>query len=168
MAKAKSEQVVEPSFSEETLFLGSYEHTLDEKGRITFPVTFRSSIERSGDAEVVLTNFVCDGARCLDGFGVSVWRDFERKVSEKSRFDPKLRSLENYYIARAALCSLDAAGRINIPQHLRQYAGLERNVTFTKSLRGFRVWDSRVWQMVFDSAESSLLEDPSVFAEVDL
>jgi DNA-binding transcriptional regulator/RsmH inhibitor MraZ len=55
-----------------------------------------------------------------------------------------------------------------IPGHLRTYAGLERDVTFTSSLHGFRLWDKRVWDVIFNAAEAALMADPSIFAAVDL
>lgn len=151
----------------EGAFLGNFEHSLDEKGRISLPSAFRQVLTEAEETTIVLTNFVCDGARCLDGFPLAAWREFEGRLAARSRFDPQLRTLENYYVARAAMCQIDGSGRINIPAHLRVYAGLKRDVTFTASMHGFRVWDTRVWELVFQEAESALLEDPSLFVDVD-
>ena len=161
----KTESLNEPDL--EISFLGTFEHSLDEKGRVSLPAAFRQSLAEKKEANIVLTNFVCDGARCLDGFSSSAWREFESRLAARSRFDPQLRKLENFYVARAALCPVDTSGRINIPNHLRNYAGLEREVTFTASMHGFRIWDSRVWDLVFREAESALLEDPALFVDVD-
>lgn len=148
-------------------FMGSFEHALDEKGRVSLPAAFRDSLAEQRSSSIVLTNFVCDGARCLDGFSESSWREFEARLRSRSRFDPQARKLENYYVARAALCPIDGSGRINIPPHLRSYASLEREVSFTASMHGFRIWDTRIWELVFREAESALLEDPSLFVDVD-
>ena len=151
----------------ESAFVGNFQHSLDEKGRVSLPSVFRQVLNNSEENTVVLTNFVCDGARCLDGFPLTSWREFEARLAQRSRFDPQLRKLENYYVARAARCGIDGSGRINIPNYLRNYAGLEREVTFTASMHGFRIWDSRVWDLVFQEAEAALLEDPSLFIDVD-
>lgn len=116
----------------------------------------------------VLTNFICDGARCLEGYTLSEWEKFEAKLTARSRFDPQLKKLENYYLARAVECQVDGNGRIGIPVHLRDYAGLEKEVVFAGSLHGFRVWDKRVWEIIFREAETALLENPSLFMDVDL
>ncbi len=149
-------------------FRGSFQHSLDEKGRVSFPASFRQSLQETGSSTVVLTNFICDGARCLEGFSLENWQTFEAKLRSRSRFDPQIRKLENFYLARAAECPLDASGRIHIPPHLRNYAGLERDVVFTASLHGFRLWDKRVADLVFQEAEAALLENPALFNEVDL
>lgn len=148
--------------------LGHFEHKFDAKNRITLPSEYRARLDQTGLSSVVLTNFVCDGARTLDGYLLPEWRAFERKLRQRSRFDPQLRKLENFYLSRASECPVDASGRILVPPHLRSYAGLEREVVFTSSLHGFRMWDRRVWELVFREAESALLENPALFNDVDL
>lgn len=137
---------------------------MDKKGRVSLPATFRARLQAE---PIVLTNFVSDGARCLEGYGLSRWEGFEQKLRKKSRFDPKLRQLENYYLARATTCEVDASGRITVAPHLRTYAALERDVVFTSTLNGFRVWDARVWDVIFSEAEQALLSDPALFVELD-
>jgi MraZ protein len=146
-------------------FLGVFVHTIDEKGRVSCPAEFRQLV---GGEHVVLTNFVSDGARCLEGFTVTGWNKFADQLRKKSRFDSRLRQLENFYLSRAHQCAIDTSGRINIPTHLRSYAALEKEVVFSSSLHGFRLWDKRIWELVFQEAESALLENPSLFEGLDL
>ena len=151
-----------------TGFKGSFEHLLDDKGRVSLPASFRQVLTQEKINSIVLTNFITDGARCLDGFSLSAWKEFEDRLRSKSRFDPKIRKLENFYFSRATECAVDSAGRINIPNHLRIYAGLEKEVVFTAALHGFRIWDRRVWELIFRESETALLDDPSLFNEVDI
>ncbi|MCB0324045.1 MAG: division/cell wall cluster transcriptional repressor MraZ [Bdellovibrionales bacterium] len=167
-SEAQATEDTELSTTDACLFRGSFQHALDDKGRVSIPALFRKALEEQGVSTLVLTNFITDGARCLDGFTLPAWRAFEAKLSARSRFDPQVRKLENFYLARAALCPLDGSGRVNIPPYLRAYAGMERDVVFTASLHGFRVWDKRVWELVFREAETALLEDPSLFTDVDV
>ena len=153
---------------ESSEFCGNFEHSLDPKGRVSFPSQFRSVLQLADDDYIVLTNFICDGARCLEGFTPKSWRELQAKLSERSRFSPQVKTLENYYISRAVKCSLDGSGRILIPSHLREYAGLKKDVVFTSALRGFRIWDMRVWEMIFQDAESALLENPALFEDIDI
>ncbi len=149
-------------------FRGNFLHALDEKGRISLPSEFRRVLSNNNDNSIVLTNYISEGARCLEGFGLAEWEKFEAKLRSKSRFGAKLQKLENFYLSRAAECQLDSAGRILIPNHLRVYAGIEREVTFTSSIHGFRAWDKRVWETIFAQAEAALLENPDLFADVDI
>ncbi len=149
-------------------FRGNFEHTVDTKGRVSLPVDFRNILDSFGDKSVVLTNYISDGARCLEGFPLSKWIEFEKKLRAKSRFSSQLQKLENFYLSRAAECPVDATGRILLPQHLRNYAGVDKDVTFTSSIHGFRVWDSRVWEVIFNAAETALIENPDLYADVDI
>ncbi len=149
-------------------FRGNFIHAIDEKGRVSLPVDFRRALVASGDASVVLTNYISEGARCLEGFGLRAWVEFEEKLRAKSRFNTKLQKLENFYLSRAAECSIDSNGRILLPQHLRIYAGVEKEVTFTSSIHGFRIWDKRVWEVIFAAAEQALMENPDAFSDIDI
>lgn len=160
----KDEQEISCSSS----FRGNYNHNLDVKGRVSLPSEFRKVLKRSNEESVVLTNYISDGSRCLEGFSLGAWKQFEEKLRLKSRFSSKLQKLENFYLSRASECNLDSAGRILLPAHLRTYAGLEKEVTFTSSIHGFRLWDSRVWEHIFNEAEQALMEDPDLFADVDI
>ncbi len=164
MQIAKQREIT-PSISS---FKGSFEHQLDEKGRVSLPAGFRQVLAQKEINSVVVTNFICDGARCLDGFALDDWQNFETKLKTKSRFDPQIRKLENFYLSRAVECVVDVAGRINIPMQLRTYAGFEKKVVFAAALHGFRIWDARVWELIFREAEAALLEEPSLFNLVDV
>jgi MraZ protein len=149
-------------------FRGNFNHIIDNKGRVSLPVEFRKILQSKSDHSIVLTNYISDSARCLEGFLLSDWQEFERKLRAKSRFSAKLQKLENFYLSRSAECPVDSSGRILLPNHLRQYAGLDKEVTFTSSIHGFRIWDTRVWDHIFQAAESALLENPDMFEDVDL
>lgn len=149
-------------------FKGNFSHQLDEKGRVSLPAPFREILIARGEVSVVLTNYISEGSRCLEGFGISAWSCFEERLRTKSRFSAKLQKLENFYLSRAAECSLDRSGRILVPTHLRSYASIDREVTFTASIHGFRVWNSSVWSVVFAEAEKALMEDPELFADIDI
>lgn len=152
----------------QTSFLGNFTHALDDKGRISLPVEFRRILGEREETSIVLTNYISDGARCLEGFARSDWRSFEEQLRDQSRFSSKLQKLENFYLSRAAECAIDSNGRILLPQHLRLYAGIQKDATFTSSIHGFRVWDRRVWETIFSAAETALMENPDLFADIDL
>lgn len=178
MVKDESEQVSEVDDGGEpdalsvtaspTSFRGNFTHQLDAKGRVSLPVEFRKVLEANSERSVVITNYISEGARCLEGFGLQAWMDFEQKLRAKSRFSPKLQRLENFYLSRAAECAVDSAGRILVPSYLRVYAGIEKEVTFTSSIHGFRVWDKRVWDHIFAAAEQALMKNPEIFSDVDI
>ena len=149
-------------------FRGNCVHSVDDKGRVSLPSEFRKVLGDREQRGVVLTNYLSEGSRCIEGFGLDAWEDFEERLREKSRFSSKLQRLENFYLSRASECAIDSNGRILVPAYLRAYAGLERDVVFTSSIHGFRIWDKRVWDSIFEASEQALLENPDLFADVDI
>jgi len=154
--------------NESLCFRGTFSHAMDDKCRVSVPSTFRESLRRREVQSLVVTNFITEGVRCLEAYPVDAWREFERTLLSQSRFDARIRKLETYYLSRAAECQLDGSGRILLPHHLCEYAGLTRDIVFSATLHGCRIWDSKVWDLVFQEAETALLEDPSLFDELDL
>ena len=148
------------------VFRGTYVNTVDSKGRVSIPSSYRSILSEQNS--IVITNYITEGARCLEAYTLAEWEVFEKRLRSKSRFDSKIRALEHYYFSRAAVCNLDSSGRINIPQNLRTYASLEKEVLFCASFNGFRIWNKRIAEMVFENAEAQLLDNPELFRDVDV
>ena len=173
MAKAKNhlgpfdDSIEAPTITRSLSFRGSFEHLIDDKGRVSVPSVFRDVLLKNKISGIVLTNFVAEGARCLEGYALPDWERFEAKLAKRSRFDPQVRKLEHFYLARAVECPLDASGRVTIPQHLRQYATLDKEIVFTSSVHGFRLWNKQVWNMIFQDSETALLDDPALFVDID-
>ena len=149
-------------------FRGSFSHAVDEKGRVSIPSQFRAILKTYDQDTLVITNFVTEGARCVEAYSLEQWKRFEESFQKKSRFEPKIRALEHFYFSRAAVCPIDSSGRINIPNRLIIYAGIGKEVEFTASFQGFRIWDKRVAEHVFRQAEAELLANPSLFAGLDV
>lgn len=146
--------------------LGGAEHSIDEKGRVSIPAPFRQVLVRRRANVLVVTNFVCDGSRCLEAFSLETWKALEARVAKRSRFDPQLQKFENFYLARAVECPVDGSGRITVPGPLRVYAELEREVVFAAVFDGFRLWNRSTWEMVFREAEQMLVENPALFVDL--
>lgn len=149
-------------------FRGNCVHSVDDKGRVSLPSEFRRVLQARSQRAVVLTNYISEGHRCIEGFALDAWEDFEARLKAKSRFSSKLQQLENFYLSRASECPIDTSGRILLPAYLRTYAALEREAVFTSSIHGFRVWDKRVWDVIFSATEEALLKNPDLFADVDI
>ena len=157
-----------PARSPFVSFRGNCVHSLDDKGRISLPSEFRRVLGEQEKRGVVLTNYISEGSRCIEGFSLGEWEDFESRLREKSRFSSKLQRLENFYLSRASECPIDSNGRILVPTYRRAEAGFDKEVVFTASIHGFRMWDKRVWDSIFAASEQALLENPDLFADVDI
>lgn len=150
------------------MFRGSFQHTIDSKGRLSVPSKFREVLLGKGDDRIVMTNFVVDGARCLDVYPLDEWMRFEEEIRRKPKFERRMVLFQNYYLGGASECVVDKQGRILIPPLLRQYANLKRGVVLVSALDKFRVWDQEAWKKMFAEAEEKLTQDPDFLNDLGL
>lgn len=129
------------------MFLGQYEHTIDEKGRLTIPARFRDLLE--------------NGAFITQGFDENLMvltnASFEiiyARVNRMSMTNPTARQLKRLIFSHADRVEVDRAGRILIPQFLRQAAQLESAAVLVGVGDYFEIWSPGRW-----NEESVLLQD---------
>ena len=114
---------------------GEYRHSLDSKGRVFIPARLR---EELGDVFFITLSM----DHCLNIYSSENWKVFTDKVNEMSYVSQrKMRPLFVYSVK----CELDAQGRTLIPQALRDYAGLEKNVAVVGCNNHAEIWDSDKW-----------------------
>ncbi len=118
---------------------GVYDHTLDAKGRLSIPVRLREEL-----GNVFYVTLSMD--KCLSAYSSESWQVFSDKISAMPYVNQrKMRPLFAY----AAKCELDAQGRILIPQNLRDFAGLTKDVTVVGCNNHAEFWDSESWKAVY-------------------
>ena len=117
------------------MLIGEYQHSIDAKGRISFPARLR---EELGGVFVVTKGF----DSCLSVYAMEEWKALETKVNA---LPMKARSFQRFLFAGAAQLSPDKQGRVLIPQHLREYAGLNEDVTVVGVSSRVEIWDSAKW-----------------------
>lgn len=119
---------------------GEYQHSLDNKGRLFIPAKLREEL-----GEVFYMTISMD--RCLCVYSAESWQSFSDKVSAMPYI--KQRRMRPLF-AHAARCELDSQGRTIVPQNLRQYANLTKNVTVVGCNNHAELWDSEAWQSVYE------------------
>jgi len=144
----------------EQMFLGQFSHSIDSKGRITIPVSFRAAL--------------ASGAFVTQGFErnlvVYTTDDFQRmahRAATLTTTNPEARAIRRVMFGRAADIGLDSAGRILVPTFQREYAQLDGEVTIVGAGEYFEIWSSELWL-----GELASVSDPEVnakrFIEFDL
>lgn len=121
------------------MFKGEYSHTLDAKGRLIIPSTFR---EQLGNEFVVTKGL--DG--CLFVYAQAEWERFEEKLRGLPLTNPNARKFTRFFLAGACDCELDRQGRILLPAVLRDFAGLEKEVVLAGVGSRIEIWNRAVWQ----------------------
>jgi MraZ protein len=123
------------------LFLGEYDHALDERGRITLPRKIRQELE--GEADVILARGF---DTCIFGFDRSSWEREAGKHLETPVTDEKGRNLRRYLFSGAQKADIDKLGRILVPAQLKEYASISRNVAIIGAGDHFEIWDAKRWE----------------------
>jgi MraZ protein len=130
------------------VFLGEYEHNLDDKGRLAIPSRFR---EELGEGVVITRGF----DRCLMGFPRPIWEQLAKQVSGLSLGQGEARNLRRLLFSGAADMALDRQGRILLPQNLREYAGLGDQVIVAGLNTHFEIWANARWNEVLENLDGS-------------
>ncbi len=133
------------------MFLGEYQHSLDAKGRVILPAKYRDQL--SGGAYVTKGR-----GRCLSVYTAQEFADVADRVREQSKRGARELDAARSFFAGTAEVSPDKQGRVAIPQHLREYAGLDRDVVVTGVFSRVEIWDSQRWQERDREGEQSLTE----------
>ncbi len=121
------------------MFIGEYEHTLDEKKRVSLPKAFRAGLGK----KMVMTRGLDN---CLFVYSMSAWERVAAKLQELSFAQADTRGFNRFILSGAAEVEVDAAGRILIPDHQKEFAGLGKTVIFAGVSDRVEVWDAAVWK----------------------
>lgn len=121
------------------LLIGEYEHTLDEKKRISLPKAFRAALGK----RVIITRGLDN---CLFVYSRSAWERVAEKLQSLSFVDADTRGFNRFMLSGAAEVDVDGAGRILIPDHQKTYAALKKRAVFAGISDRVEVWDAERWQ----------------------
>ena len=136
--------------------IGIYQHSLDAKGRLFIPARLR---EKLGDTFYLTLST----QNCLTAYSLKKWEELEEKVGNM----PRSKQLQvRPLFSHAARCELDSQGRVLIPQALRNFAGLSKNVAVVGTGLYAEIWDADKWAEI-DAAETSAENLAGVFEELD-
>lgn len=121
------------------MFYGEYQHTIDPKGRVIIPARFR---EELGE-KFILTKGLDD---CLFVYSSGEWCNLEAKLKTLPLSSKDARAFIRFFFSGATECELDKQGRALIPQNLREYAKLEKDIYIIGVSTRVEVWDRNKWE----------------------
>ena len=120
------------------MFMGEYNHTIDAKGRLIVPSKFR---EQLGN-EFVITKGL-DG--CLFVYSNEEWDNIEKSFRDKPLTSKDARKFMRFFFAGACECGVDKQGRILIPNNLREYACIDKDVVSVGVFSRVEIWSKDKW-----------------------
>ena len=136
------------------MFIGEYQHSLDDKGRVSVPVKFRADLANG----CVLTRGL-DG--CLWLYSIDEWQKLADSVSALPITSKNARSFGRFILSGAMDLKIDRAGRINLPKYLADYAGMKTKIVITGMYNRLELWAENKWK----EFESKMEENSEEVAE---
>ena len=130
------------------MLLGEFKHNLDPKGRMAIPAKFRDKLT----AGAIITRGIDS---CLFVFANNEWEALAAKLIALPLAQANSRAFTRLMMAGASNVELDAQGRILIPDYLRKYAGLKKEVVVAGLYNRIEIWDESSWSTYKTRTESS-------------
>ncbi len=144
------------------LLTGEYNNTIDDKGRVSFPVKLRTSINQN----VLMVTKGLD--TCLWLFTMDEWETFASKImANASMMKKKNLDVIRHFIAPAQQVEFDKAGRLSIPQTLRDYAHLSKDCTVLGIAKYVELWDSTTYGEYLAASEDSFRDAAEEFNDIN-
>ena len=128
------------------MFMGRYNHTIDPKGRLSIPSKYREIL---GDEFVVSKGM--DG--CLFVYANDAWKAFEEKLASLPLINREARQFARFFLSGAQYVTVDKQGRILMPQDLREFAGLEKDVVLAGAGGRIEIWSLEKWNENTDQTD---------------
>ena len=136
------------------MFMGTTYNSIDEKNRMIVPSRLRTEL---GNRCVVTRGL----DTCLNIYTMTDWEKQMEKVAQLPESDPKVRAFIRHFCGNAVECELDKQGRIVIPQELRDYAQISRELVTLGAMAKIEVWSRSVW----DAPENGSKMDTAACAD---
>jgi MraZ protein len=127
-------------------FIGEYRHNLDDKGRLAIPVKFRAELKKGA----VVTRGIDN---CLFVYTKEEWKKLAEKLAALPIGQADSRAFSRLMLAGAMDVEFDKQGRALVPEYLRQFAGLKKNVIVAGLYNRMEIWDQDKWQEYKSRAE---------------
>jgi len=143
------------------MFLGTYNHSIDAKGRLIVPAKFR--------AELGKDFFITRGLNgCLNVYPMEAWKEVTAKLKTLPMTDAEGRRFMKFLIAGASGGEIDSQGRISLGPRQKEYANIVKDVAIVGNIDYFEIWDKEKWEEFDGENVEMVAENPSMFANLGI
>ena len=132
------------------MLVGQYDYAIDAKGRLNFPARFRDAMGET----FIVTRWL---DHCLAAFPAEEFEKVAAKIEEKGLV--KGRKVSRMLYASAVEVTPDKQGRIQLPAKLREYAGLDHDVTIIGSRSFAEIWNTEAWNASQETSDEDEVDD---------
>jgi len=131
------------------LFRGISSISLDAKGRIAIPTRYRDELHECCERQMIVTlavNEKCVGEPgCLWLYPLPEWEKLEQTINKLPTLNKAAGKLRRFLIGHASECEMDTQGRLLLPEKLREYANMEKQLYLVGQLNKFEIWNDVAW-----------------------
>ena len=120
------------------MFIGEYKHTIDAKKRLALPAKFRKELGTG----VIVTRWLDN---CLVVFPEKEWEVMSDKLGKLPASQPEARGFARILLGGAMMLEFDNLGRILLPEYLKEYAELKKDVVICGLFNRLEIWDETKW-----------------------
>jgi len=130
------------------MFIGEYSHSIDPKKRLAVPVKFRGGLK----TKAVVTRGL---DKCLFVYPMKVWEEIAGKLGSLPVGEATTRSFIRLMLSGAVDVDVDKQGRILVPDYLKDYAQLKKQVVITGVYNRLEIWDEDKWKAYKNNSEKN-------------
>jgi MraZ protein len=130
------------------MFIGEYNHSVDAKNRLALPSKFRKDLGK----KVVVTRGL---DKCLFVYPMKAWQELAEKLGTMPIGEASTRSFVRLMLAGATDVNSDAQGRVRIPEYLKGYANIKKDVVVAGLFNRLEIWDEKKWDKYKTAAEKN-------------
>ncbi|WP_027091082.1 division/cell wall cluster transcriptional repressor MraZ [Cohnella thermotolerans] len=142
------------------MFLGEYQHSIDDKGRIIIPAKFREAL----GPDFIITRGLDN---CLFVYPRQEWNQLEQKLKQLPMMKSDARAFTRFFFSGASECEWDKQGRVNVPSHLREYAKLDKDCIVIGVSTRVEIWDKATWEAYNQQSQESFNEIAEKLVDFD-
>lgn len=143
------------------MFIGEYEHTIDEKGRMAVPSKFRDELAKGAVVTRGLDN-------CLFVYPMDEWEKLASKLANLPIAKANTRAFARLMLSGAMDVKLDKQGRVIVPDYLKKYAGISKKVVVTGLYNRLEIWDEATWNKYRSGTEKTSGDIAEQLSELDV
>lgn len=130
------------------MFMGEFQHSIDDKGRIIIPAKFR---EHLGPSFVITRGL----DQCLFVYPMEEWVIMEQKLKALPLMKSDARAFTRFFFSGATECELDKQGRVNLPPMLREYAKMDKECVVLGVSNRVEIWSKGIWEQYYSQSEET-------------
>ncbi|MFZ1289639.1 MAG: division/cell wall cluster transcriptional repressor MraZ [Melioribacteraceae bacterium] len=138
------------------MFLGSFNYSIDSKGRASIPAKLRKFIDPKANDSFVMTRGT---AKCIEIYPMNLWEELvNEKLKNLNSFEPNDALFLRMFLQQAAEDKLDTQARLLIPKNLIEYAQIDKDVLILGAIKRIEIWNPKIYEDYLKSSELSFEE----------